>query len=69
MASTYVSVYVPGVVTTVAVNLPVMTYLVVRGLREDYVSPRWFIASSLCVLVGVSFLVGLGETALGAMFS
>lgn len=45
--------YAPGVVTAVLFNLPVMTFLSVRAIKERYVSGRKAVAFAIGVPLGV----------------
>jgi hypothetical protein len=46
--------YAPGLVTAVAVNLPVMIFLLVRALREGYVSGSKAVTFAVSVPLGIA---------------
>lgn len=46
--------YAPGLVTAVAVNLPVMTFLLIRALRDGYVSGLKAVMFAVAVPVGIA---------------
>ena len=45
--------YAPGVVTAVVINLPVMTFLSVRAIKDGYVSGRKAVAFAVGVPLGI----------------
>jgi len=51
--------YAPGVVTAVVVNLPVMAFLVVRALRERYVSGSKAVVFAVAVPVSIALMIPL----------
>jgi len=57
--------YAPGVVTAVLINLPVMTVLAVRALRERWVDGRRAVAFGVGVPVFLGGMIMIWLTALG----
>jgi hypothetical protein len=49
--------YVPGVVTAIALNLPVLTFLATKAVREGYVSGRKALAFGIGVPVGLGGVI------------
>jgi hypothetical protein len=64
-ASIIFRMYTPGVVTAVAVNLPVMSLLAARALREGWVSGRKAMQFAIAVPAGVAALIALLLAAAG----
>jgi hypothetical protein len=55
-ATVVLRTYTPGVISAVLVNVPVMSGLMVRALREEWVTPR----SALRYGVGVPLALAAG---------
>ncbi len=49
--------YTPGVVTAVLINLPVMSYIAVKAVREQWVSGRKAVTYALLVPVALAGLI------------
>lgn len=51
--------YVPGLITAVAINLPLMSYLVVRAIRDGWVRGRKAVASAVAVPAALAGLIAM----------
>ena len=58
--------YAPGVVTAVLINLPVLTFLSVRAIKDGYVSGRKAVAFAVGVPLGIVAAFA-GAVCFGAM--